>query len=130
MKFLISILLIPFITSCNSFNTIALSTYELSINNEYPLTKNENNLPNKNQNNVEIKEVVKYQYKYVCPKFIMPTIPPAPEFPARELLELNPEEEEKVDRILMNYIMRIKEHDKKARSLIDTEYNKYLKKCP
>lgn len=134
------LLLIPIIlllTSCNSFNSLVLTSYELSTNNieDHPTrsTKDKTHQKpiKKPKPEVQVIEVpvVKKEYVYRCEKYILPELIDPPSFPFDRLQKVGTNDLKAVDEILMDHITSLHKHEKKIRSLIHESYSKYSKKC-
>lgn len=126
------ILLLPLLLllgSCNSFNKVFLTSYELS----YQNTEDNSVVQIREKQNtpVQVKEVpiVKKEVVYRCERYILPELAEAPLFPLQTLNEIDPNNLKAIDKVLMDYIRKLMDHDRDLKRKINDSYNEYLKKC-
>lgn len=132
------ILLIPLLfllSSCNSLNTVILTSYELSlktttdsssvvvseVNNEQKVLKQ----PPRNNNRIDNKDKIVSQ----CPTYIMPILEESMSFPIDEFNKIDSSDIKSLDKLLLKHIMDLVKLDKRNRELLDHTYQNYIGQC-
>ncbi len=135
-KLFIVLLVLPNLSSCYSFNKIVLPE-----NGAYqPATKLSegmiDGLVEKVATNPQVRSPsrplvadVDTKSELVCPPYLMPNLEKTPELPLKELMKIDPNNIEALDKIQSQHISDLRDYITKIKTDIRNSHNDYIKKC-
>jgi len=126
---LVLILPVLLLSSCCSFNTTTLRSYELA----HGKSGSRADEPKpfirervvKGDYNPKPKVIVRTKLVH-CPKFVLPDLGEEPASPIKQLVNVNPNDYKSIDKIVMDYVDSLTQYVRDKKKEIQLQYQLYL----